>query len=743
MYKMRKILYAFIALLMITQSFVKADEGMWLPLFIDRLNYVDMQKMGLQLTAEEIYSVNNSSLKDAIVQFGRGCTGEVISDQGLILTNHHCGYSRIQAHSSLEHDYLTEGFWAQSLEEELSNPGLTVSFLVRIEDVTGRVLAEVTNSMTEKERGEKIVAISEIIQKEATEGTLYNASVRGFYEGNEYYLFVYEIYKDIRFVGAPPSSIGKFGADTDNWMWPRHTGDFSLFRVYSDKDGKPAEYSKDNIPLKPKHHLPVSVAGVQKGDFSMIMGYPGGTERYMTSYGVKMALDIYNQTVVDIRDVKLKIMLDDMQADNGVRIKYASKYARTSNYWKYYIGQTKGLKRLKVYDKKVALENEFTQWVIADGQRNEKYGKALEDIAEAYKQLTAYQLVSVYQSEAIRQGSEILSYATDFSNLKKELEEKEVNKEKVDKLVVQLKEKAASYFKDYNVPTDQKLLAAMLDMYYKNVPAGQQPEYLKSVASKYKGDFNKFVAKVFETSYFTSQQKVEVFLSNPTAKSIDKDLAYQTVKALNNYFTDQVRPKLTEAYDLLNRGNRAFVAGLREMYPDKKFYPDANSTMRLTYGQVLDYYPADAVHFNYYTTLAGVMEKEDPNNWEFVVPEKLKELYKTKNFGRYGEAGEMKVCFLTNHDITGGNSGSPVLNGNGELIGLAFDGNWEAMSGDIAYEPGLQRTINVDIRYVLFIIDKFAGAKRLIDEMDIVSNRVLPKKELIEKQELIMEEVKD
>ena len=481
---MRKILYAFIALLMITQQFAKADEGMWLPLFIDRLNYIDMQKMGLQLTAEEIYSVNNSSLKDAIVQFGRGCTAEVISDQGLLLTNHHCGYSRIQAHSSLEHDYLTDGFWAQTLEEELANPGLTVSFLVRIEDVTGRVLAEVTNSMTEKERDEKITAISEIIQKEATEGTLYNASVRGFYEGNEYYLFVYEIYKDIRFVGAPPSSIGKFGADTDNWMWPRHTGDFSLFRVYSDKDGKPAEYSKDNIPLKPKHHLPVSVAGVQKGDFAMIMGYPGGTERYMTSFGVKMALDIYNQTVVDIRDVKLKIMMDDMQADNGVRIKYASKYARTSNYWKYYIGQTKGLKRLKVYDKKVALENEFTQWVIADAQRNEKYGKALEDIAEAYKQLTAYQLVSVYQSEAIRQGSEILSYAADFSNLKKELEEKEVNKEKVDKLVIQLKEKAAAYFKDYNAPTDQKLLAAMLDMYNKNVPSGQQPDYIKSVASK-------------------------------------------------------------------------------------------------------------------------------------------------------------------------------------------------------------------------------------------------------------------
>jgi hypothetical protein len=736
---MRKIFFALIVFFIFTQSFVRADEGMWLPLFIERLNYVDMQKMGIQLTPEEIYSVNNSSIKDAIVQFGRGCTAEVISDQGLLLTNHHCGYGRIQAHSSLEHDYLSNGFWAMSLEEELSNPGLSVTFLIRIEDVSARVLAEITNTMTEKERGEKIDAISQTIQKEATDGTQYNASVRSFYEGNEFYLFVYETYKDVRLVGAPPSSIGKFGADTDNWMWPRHTCDFSLFRIYSDKDGKPADFSKDNIPLKPKHHLPVSVAGVQKGDFSMIMGYPGSTERYMTSYGVKMALDIYNQTVVDIRAVKLDIMMDDMQADNGVRIKYASKYARISNYWKYYIGQTKGLKRLKVYDKKVALENEFMQWVNTTTPRREKYGKALEDIAEAYKQLTAYQLISVYQSEAIRQGSEILSYAGDFSNLKKELEEKEVNKEKVDQLITQLKEKAAAYFKDYNLPTDQKLLATMLDMYYKNVPTAQQPEYLKSVASKYKGDFNKFAEKVFETSSFTSQQKVEQLLSNPSAKSIEKDLAYQTAKAMNNYFVEQVRPKLIEANELLDHGNRVFIAGLREMNPENDFFPDANSTMRLTYGQVLDYYPADAVHYKYYTTLSGVMEKEDPSNWEFVVPEKLKELYKNKDYGRYGEGNELKVCFLTNHDITGGNSGSPVLNAKGELIGLAFDGNWEAMSGDIAYEPEVQRTINVDIRYVLFIIDKFAGAKRLIDEMDIVSNRTLPKKEMVEKPEIINE----
>jgi hypothetical protein len=740
---MKKIFFYLIVSLSLIQPVARADEGMWLPLFIDRLNYTDMQKMGLQLTPEEIYSINNSSIKDAIVQFGRGCTAEVISDQGLILTNHHCGYGRIQAHSSLEHDYLTDGFWAQSLEEELPNPGLTVSFLVRIEDVTEKILAGLGNTLSEESRSQIIDSITDVIVKEATGGNHYNASVRSFFEGNEFYLFVYETFKDVRFVGAPPSSIGKFGSDTDNWMWPRHTGDFSLFRIYSDKDGKPAEYSPDNIPLKPRHHLPVSLAGVQKGDFSFIMGYPGSTERYLSSFGVKLALDIYNQTVVDIRQVKLDIMMDDMQAEDDVRIKYASKYARTSNYWKYYIGQTKGLKRLKVYDKKVEVENEFDHWVNADPARKEKYGKTLEDIAEAYKQLTAYQMVSVYQSEAIRQGSEILGFAAEFSDLKKELENKEISKEKVDNQIARLKERATAYFKNYNAPTDQKLLAAMLGMYYMNVPAEQQPEYLKSIASKYKGNFDLFAAKIFETSHFTDKQKVEALLNNPSAKLIDKDLAYQTTRAMNNYFNQMIWPELETAYSLLDKANRSFLAGLREMNPEKKFYPDANFTMRLTYGRVLDYYPADAIHYEYFTTLKGVMEKEDPDNWEFVVPEKLKKLYHDKDFARYGENGTLKVCFLTNHDITGGNSGSPVLNGKGELIGLAFDGNWEAMSGDIAYEPELQRTINVDIRYVLFIIDKFAGAKRLIDEMSIVSNRPVTKKEMVEKPEVMEQEVRN
>jgi hypothetical protein len=738
---MKNFLSVLTLVLLLLGPALRADEGMWLLLHIDRLNQVELQKMGLRLTPNEIYHVNNSSLKDAIAIFGRGCTAEVISEQGLLLTNHHCGYGQIQEHSSVEHDYLTNGFWAKSFEEELSNPGLTATFLVRIEDVTDAILEKLNDEMTETERSQAISNRSRELQNAATEETHYTASVRSFFEGNEFYLFVYETFRDVRLVGAPPSSIGKFGADTDNWMWPRHTGDFALFRVYSDKEGKPADYSTENIPMKPKHHLPISLEGYQKGDFSMILGYPGGTQRYMTSHGVKMALDISNQTVVDIRDVKLKIMMEDMQADPAVRIQYATKYARISNYWKYFIGQNKGLKRLRVYDKKMELEREFLTWVYQDQVRKEKYGVVLDMISEAYDKISEYELVRIYQNEAIARGSEILGLAGRFSNLKKELEEKSVDQVKVSREVERLRTASVDHFKDYHVPTDKKLMAAMFLMYHQNVPESQQPQYMKDLAQKYKANFDAFADRVFTTSIFTSPEKVEAFLSKPSAKVLDKDMAYQTFRAFNNYFVDHIHPMTTEARNMLNKGNRLFVAGLREMNPDREFYPDANFTMRLTYGQVLDYYPADAVHYNYYTTMTGIMEKEDPDNWEFIVPEKLKALYETKDFGKYGEEDVMKVCFLTNHDITGGNSGSPVLNGKGELIGLAFDGNWEAMSGDIAFEPDLQRTINVDIRYVLFIIDKYAGARHLIDEMTISSGRAKVSRELMDRAEPKMEAV--
>ena len=726
---MKKNILILLVVIMGINPYSRADEGMWLPMFIERLNYVDMQKEGLHLTAEEIYSVNNSSLKDAIAIFGRGCTSEIISEEGLLLTNHHCGYGNIQAHSSVEHDYLADGFWAMSRDEELPNDGLTAKFLVRIEDVTEKVLANVNGEMTEEERYSEIKKVSGEISEAAEEGTDNNAAVRSFFAGNEFYLFVYIVYRDIRLVGAPPSSIGKFGADTDNWMWPRHTADFSMFRVYTDKDGNPADYSKDNIPFKPKHSLPVSLAGVKEGDFAMILGYPGGTDRYMTSFGIKMALDISNQTIVDIRDVKLKIMMSDMQADQAVRIKYASKYAGTANYWKYFIGQTKGLKKLKVYDKKVELEDEFTNWVNSDEGRKAKYGEALSDNAAAYEKLSKYELARIYKSEGIRRGSEILGFSNRFAGLKNALLKKDADQENIDKMINRLKEQSEAYFKDYNQSTDQKLLAAMLKIYSENVPTSQQSAYLKKISSKYKGDFSAFAKKLFESSNFSTSEKVNKLLEKPSAKTIEKDPAFALITAINDHYDKEIQPEIIEAYDLLDRGDRLFVAGLREMQPDKKFYPDANFTMRLTYGQVLPYKPADAVSYNYFTTLKGVMEKEDPNNWEFVVPEKLKELYKNKDYGPYGQGGKLHTCFLSNLDITGGNSGSPVINGNGELIGIAFDGNWEAMSGDIAFEPKIQRTISVDIRYVLFIIDKFAGATHLIDEMKLVKRRTLPPKE--------------
>lgn len=718
---MKKVL---IVIFMLAAGFCRADEGMWLPMFIDRLNYVDMQKEGLKLTAEEIYSVNHSSLKDAIIQFGNGCTGELISSQGLVLTNHHCGYGSIQSHSTIDHDYLADGFWAMSKEEELPNEGLTARFLVRIEDVTQTILAQLNNGMSETDRNAKIAELSKTIQNDATKGTGYEARVASFFNGNEFYLFVYELYRDVRLVGAPPSSIGKFGADTDNWMWPRHTGDFSIFRIYAGADGKPADYSKGNIPLKPKHHLPVSLNGYEKGDFAMIMGYPGSTDRYLTSFGVNLAIEISNPAIVKIREKKLGIMREDMDANREVSIKYASKYAGISNYWKYFIGQTRGLKRLKVYEDKQKIEADFTNWVNAGAGRREKYGTILSDIEGAYKTISGYSLQRWYFVESIIRGAEIMTLSQSFSSIEKELKADQPSAEKIATLQDNLRKSVEKHFKNYNSPTDRKLLEAMLQMYFENVPVAQQPVAFRELVAKNKGDFSRIADNIFKKSIFADKAKVEAFIDKPSRKVLEKDPAYSLMKVMIAKYRENQK-MMDAANELIDRGNRLFIAGLREMQPDRKFYPNANSTMRLTYGKILDYYPADAVHYDFYTTLKGVMEKEDPDNWEFVVPAKLKALYEKKDFGQYGMNGEMPVAFLSTTDITGGNSGSPVLNAKGELIGIAFDGNWEAMSGDIAFEPELQRTISVDIRYVLFIIDKYAGARNIIDELTIAPKSVV------------------
>lgn len=713
---LRSILFG---LLLLSGFQLRADEGMWLPMFIDRLNYVDMQKAGLKLTAEEIYSINHSSMKDAILQFGRGCTGEVVSNQGLVFTNHHCGYGRIQAHSTVEHDYLTNGFWALSLAEELPNEGLTATFLVRMEDVTAKVLGELKAGMTEEERAKKVSETGKKLETEAKQGiAYYEAVVKSFYQGNEYYLFLYEVYKDVRLVGAPPSSIGKFGGDTDNWMWPRHTGDFSIFRIYTGPDGKPATYSPGNIPLKPKHYLPVSIEGVKKDDFAMVMGFPGSTDRYLTSYGVKLAIEVTNPSVVAIREKRLAILRSDMDANDAIRIKYASKYAGIANYWKYFIGQTKGLKRLKVYDTKKELEAAFEKWVNAASSRKEKYGTAMTDISQAYQEIGKYARTRVYFTEGLLRGSDIIGYARSFDALLKLLKTEKPDPLKVAELTNGLKERMPAFFKDYNAPTDKKLLAAVMEMFSGNVPGTDYPSALTKIREKYKGDFNRYVTEAFAKSMLVDSSLVRKFLDNPRAKVLEKDPLFACMQSFYGSYL-ALNEKYMAAQEQLNRGNRNFIAGLMEMQPEKKFYPDANSTMRLSYGLVKDYIPADAVHYDFKTTLKGVMEKEDPAVDEFYVTGKLKELYNSKDFGPYAVNGELVTCFTTTNDITGGNSGSPVINAKGELIGLAFDGNWEAMSGDIAYETELQRTICVDIRYVLFIIDKYAGAKNLITELKI------------------------
>lgn len=699
---------------------ILADEGMWLPLLVKRLNHADMKKLGCKLTAEEIYDVNKSSLKDAVVMLSGGsCTAEAISSEGLLLTNHHCGYEAIQSNSTVEHDYLTDGFYAKSKADELPSGGITASFLIRIEDVSKRILAELTPSMTEAERTAKVRDLTKTIQAEATEGTHYDAAVRGFFDGNEYYLFVYETFTDVRLVGAPPESVGKFGGDTDNWMWPRHTGDFSLLRVYAGPDNKPAEFSTENVPYKPRHFFPISLDGVKEDDFTMVMGYPGRTDRYLTSYGVQMALDVSNPAVVKIRDKKLKLMKEDMDASTEIRIKYAANYAQTANYWKYFIGQTEQLKNNNVVEKKRDLENKFSAWVAQDPQRQTEYGSALKDIESAYAGLREVTVNRTYLNEAIIRGAGMPFFAYQMAQMAPLIADS-TNPGALSAAIAEIRPEGEMFYKDYNLPTDRKLLAAMLEMFYKDIPASQQPAILDSIYKAFNGDFMAYANDVYNRSVFSSLERFNAFLDAPSVQVLENDPAVELSDAFLSNYTAKFRPKISEVQARLDKGNRLFVAGLRVMMPEKKFYPNANSTMRLTYGQVKEYDPRDAVEYEEYTTLRGVMEKEDPTNPEFVVPTRLKSLYKATDYGMYAENGELHTCFISTNDITGGNSGSPVINGKGHLIGCAFDGNWEAMSGDIFFEDQIQRTISVDIRYILFLIDKLGDAGHIVDEMQLL-----------------------
>lgn len=704
-------------LLVATGLQVRADEGMWLLPYLQKLNIKEMKAKGLKLSTDQIYNVNGNSLKDAIVIFGGGCTGEIVSANGLVFTNHHCGYGSIQRLSSVEHDYLENGFWAMNYNEELPCPGMSVTFIRSIEDVSDQILPKLNDSMSEEQRQQCVDSLSKAITKAALpENSTKEAFIESFFGGNQYLMFVVERYKDVRLVGTPPSSIGKFGGDTDNWMWPRHTGDFSIFRVYSGKEGKPAAYSKDNVPYSTPTHLKISLKGVKPGDYTMIMGFPGSTERYMTSYEIDQVLNISNPNRIFIRGERQKLMMEDMVASEKVRLQYANKYAGSSNYWKNSIGESRGLRKLGVKGQKEALEARFRAWVNEDPARQQKYGNALDLIKESIHELNPILNYRQYISEALLRGTEIITFAKMADVL---LVDSLPNG--LDTAVVAKYLKGVSnIYKDYNTPTDRKIAKRMIRIVYDSLSKEERPDIFNVIDSLYAGNVERYVDDLFDNSLFASQERFETFLKNPSADQLKNDPAYLLSKSVSRAYSRDDK-RVRELNIQYARGHRLYVAGLMEMMPDHKFYPDANFTIRLTYGQVLPYRPADGVIYDYYTTLEGVIAKEDPNNpLEFTVPDKLKELFKNKDYGQYAEDGTVRVGFLSNNDITGGNSGSPVLNGKGELIGLAFDGNWEAMSGDVAFEPELQRTISVDIRYVLFVIEKYAGATRLIDELSLV-----------------------
>ena len=720
---MKKLKVLALALLCAAFSPAKADEGMWLLQMMQEQNLADrMKAQGLKIDIASIYNPEQLTLKDAVGIFGGGCTGEIISPNGLILTNHHCGYGAIQQHSSVEHDYLTDGFWAKSYQEEIPTPGLTFRFVERIVDVTEKVNEDVKKGkVTEAETfGSKY--LKELAEKELKKSDLkkapgITAQALPFYEGNRFYLFYIKTYKDVRMVAAPPSSIGKFGGETDNWMWPRHTCDFSIFRIYADKDGNPAEYSKDNVPLKSKKYLTISLKGLQEGDYAMIMGFPGSTSRYLTESEVRLRMEATNVPRIEVREARQNVLRKEMAASDKVRIQYASKFAGSSNYWKNSIGMNKAIVENKVLETKAAQEAKFAEF--AKAQNNEEYAKVVGQIDEYVANIAPLRKEATYFSETFMSGIEFGATYRTFANLKTALEK---NKKKdIEKAVADLKEEFAEvHNKDYDHEVDRKVAKVLIPLYAEKVSAEALPAFYETIKTQFNGDYNAYIDAFYNNSIFANEKNLNAFLENPTVEAIDKDLAvaYSTSKSK---MYQSLMDKISAASENINLLHKTYVRGLCEMYAPTPKAPDANFTIRLTYGNVKSYDPKDGIHYKYYTTLKGVMEKEDPNNPEFVVPAKLKELYATKNFGRYAlPNGEMPACFLTTNDITGGNSGSPVMNGNGELIGCAFDGNWESLSGDINFDNNLQRCIAVDIRYVLFIVEKLGGCKNLIDEMTIV-----------------------
>jgi hypothetical protein len=720
---MKKIrLFLIYALIVAMPVCTLADEGMWLLPLLKQQRFAEMQALGLKLQDTDIYRPDSSSLKDAVVIFGGGCTGEVVSPDGLVLTNHHCGYSQIQQHSSLEHDYLTDGFWAKTRDEELPNPALSVTFIDKIEDVTDYVMSQLKqdvdsgnlnflsarylNGLARKKAGADFL--------KSHPGT--DVEIRPFYDGNQYYMFTKITYSDVRLVGAPPSAIGKFGADTDNWMWPRHTGDFSVFRIYADANGNPAPFAKTNVPLHPKRWLKISIRGIEENDFAMMIGFPGRTNKYYTSWEVAERRDIDNDIRIHIRNLRQQAMLEEMLKDPAVRIQYSSKYASSTNAHKNAIGSNWAINKRDFEQVKRAEQEKLTAW--AKQNHKPEYQKALQSLEQIVTERKALRFRSWMLSEALSGGIEFANAPSDIKPLVEAL--KANDKEKTANQI-RLFEAAYSRFfnKNYSPEVDKKIAKVMLKEYRRLVPTADQPAYFTIVDKKFKGDIGQFVEYVFEKSIYGSKDRLDAFVKKPSLKAIEQDPMLLFAQAVRDE-----RLALTSALEKFNTdyslAHRDYVKGLLEMYGDRANFPDANSTLRLTYGQKKGYSPRDADYYQSQSTLDGVMEKEDPNNWEFVVPQRLKDLYKAKDFGPYRlPDGRMPVAFTANTHSTGGNSGSPVMNGKGELIGINFDRNWEGVGGDIQYLPDYQRSIIVDIRYVLFLIDKFAGAGYLLKEMEI------------------------
>ena len=709
------------AIAALTVCSARADEGMWLLQLMKQQNSIDMmKKQGLKLEADDLYNPNGVSLKDAVGIFGGGCTGEIISPEGLILTNHHCGYGAIQQHSSVEHDYLTDGFWAMNRSEELPTPGLKFRFVHRIVDITDLVNAKIkAGEVTE------IDALTSPFLNKLAKEELEKSDLKGkpgievralpFYAGNKFYMFYYKVYSDVRMVAAPPSSVGKFGGETDNWMWPRHTGDFSMFRIYADANGEPAEYSESNVPLKTPKFLPISIKGLNEGDYAMIMGFPGSTERYLTQSEVKQRMNAVNQAMIDMRGVRLEVLRKYMDASDKTRIQYASKFAGSSNYWKNSIGMNKAIIDNDVLGAKAEIEKKYA----AFAQGKPEYECVVEKIDAIIEKSTPTLRQLYYTNEALRGAIEFGSTYLIMDNIKKALEEKN------DSLLQASKKQLENAYdgihnKDYDHEVDRAVAKAILPALAKALNADELPSFYQTINGEFKGDYNTYVDNIYDNSILSNRKNLDKFLAKPTVKAIEKDPATAYSRSKNEKLQELGKQymELESGMELLHK---AYIRGLGEMKQPVPSYPDANFTMRLTYGNVKSYSPRDAVHYDYYTTTDGILEKENPEDREFVVPAKLKELIQKKDFGRYAMAdGTMPVCFLTTNDITGGNSGSPVINGEGQLIGTAFDGNWESLSGDINFNNDLQRCIALDIRYVLFILDKLGNCSHLIKEMNII-----------------------